>query len=186
MPPPDANARKPKALVSRPAWPPSDWAGFLKLCAGASAAAALQLGCPGAQVRPEPRDCPSRAVDAMFNNEDGLNLRPGNLAEIQIDRQQRDFRQVVFTDGPVTGVIKNSSWPALPSGTPISGYLWTGGGIIVARYTEAHLPDGRTLPVCFEIGDSRHPGFLPHSVNSKPGMVVGNNRVPAYAVMRWH
>jgi len=45
-----------------------------------TAAAALQLGCPGAQVRPEPADCPAEARDAMFNLErkDGLRMWPGD------------------------------------------------------------------------------------------------------------
>ncbi|QAT88168.1 protein kinase [Corallococcus coralloides] len=190
-PPPNADARKPKSLASRPSWPPPGWAGFLKTCAGASAAAALQLGCPGAQVRPEPGDCPAKAVDAMFNRkrEDGLRMRPTDSFLIILDRRQPkswDTHEGVFADGPVTGEIHDTSAPELPEGTLLSGYLWTRGEVFIGRYTEAHLPDGRTLPVCIELGDRNTQGYYPPFPGSKPGAVIMNRIVPANPVQRWH
>jgi serine/threonine-protein kinase len=65
------------------------WADFLKKCVGATAAAAFQWGCPGAQVRPEPADCPAEARDVMFNRErkDGLRLRLNDSVQLTLDRR---------------------------------------------------------------------------------------------------
>ncbi|MBZ4374962.1 protein kinase [Corallococcus interemptor] len=188
-PPPDANARKPKPQASRPIWPPSGWTGFLKTCAGASAAAALQLGCPGAQLRPDAGECPAKAVDAMFNREreDGLRFRPNEHFTLWVDRRRAgEYRSSVYSDGPVTGEVYRSTAKTVPEGTLLSGYLWTRGDVFVARYTEVHLPDGRTLPVCIEIGDTRHQGFFEPEPGSKPGAVVMQNTLSAHPVPRWH
>lgn len=178
--------RKPKSPASRPSWPPSPWATFLKTCAGATAAAALQLGCPGAQVRPEPADCPSEARDAMFNWErkDGLRLDPGDTVQLTLDRRQPGTQGArgVYADGPVTGVVRLSHLKGLPVGTLVSGYLWTSGEVAVGRYTEAQLPDGRTVPVCIVLGRK---GYLEKWTGSKPGATQLPRTSPAYAVERW-
>jgi len=184
--PAESTTRKPKGLTSRPSWPPSPWADFLKTCAGATAAAALQLGCPGAQVRPEPADCPAEARDVMFNWErkDGMRLYPGDSVMLTLDRRQPgplgEFG--VYTDGPVTGVVRISDLKVLPEGTLLSGYLWTGGEFAVGRYTEAQLPDGRTFPVCIVTGRN---GYVEKWSDSKPGAAQLNRTVGAYAVERW-
>jgi len=178
--------RKPKSPASRPSWPPSPWATFIKTCAGATAAAALQLGCPGAQVRPEPADCPSEARDAMFNWErkDGLRLRPGESVSLTLDRRQpgAQSERGVYADGPVTGVVRISYSKELPVGTLVSGYLWTSGEVAVGRYTEAQLPNGRTVPVCIVLGRK---GYLEKWTGSKPGATELGRTSPAYAVERW-
>ncbi|TQF08683.1 serine/threonine protein kinase, partial [Myxococcus llanfairpwllgwyngyllgogerychwyrndrobwllllantysiliogogogochensis] len=187
MPPPaESTSRKPKALASRPSWPPSPWTGFLKTCAGATAAAALSLGCPGAQVRPESGDCPSDARDAMFNraNKRGLRLEPGDGMVLTLDNRQPGAQSEpgVYSDGPVTGVVRISRLKGLPEGTLLSGYLWTGGEFLVGRYTEAHLPDGRTVPVCIVLGKR---GYVEKEEESKPGAVVVGRSRTAYPVERW-
>ncbi|NVJ07705.1 protein kinase [Myxococcus sp. AM001] len=182
----ESTTRKPKALASRPSWPPSPWAGFLKTCAGATAAAALSLGCPGAQVRPAPGDCPAEARDAMFNraNKNGLRMRPGQAVMLTLDiRQPGPMGDGGFySDGPVTGVVRISDHPGLPEGTQLSGYLWTSGEAAVGRYTEARLPDGRTVPVCVLIGRN---GYLAKGPNSRPGAMELNKSASAYLVERW-
>ncbi|NOK14614.1 hypothetical protein HNS30_36935 [Corallococcus exercitus] len=126
----------------------------------------------------------------MFNRkrEDGLRMRPNDVFDIMLDRRQpgRGWDMGVYADGPVTGEILKSSAEGLPDGTRISGYLWTSGDVVAGRYTEAHLPDGRTLPVCFELGDSVTQGFFPKLRGSKPGAAVMNRSVPGIAVHRWH
>ncbi|WP_338867951.1 serine/threonine protein kinase [Myxococcus stipitatus] len=187
MPPPaESTSRKPKALASRPSWPPSPWAGFLKTCAGVTAVAALSMGCPGAQVRPEPGDCPSEAREAMFNraNKRGLRLRPGQSFMLTLDARQPGAmgESGTYADGPVTGVVRISSLPGLPEGARLSGYLWTGGEFLVGRYTEARLPDGRTVPVCIVLAEE---GYVEKWEDSKPGAAVVGRSLPAYLVERW-
>jgi len=187
--PAESTARKPKVPASRPSWPPSAWATFLQTCAGATAAA-LQLGCPGAQVRPAPADCPAEARDAMFNYErkDGLHLYNPSSLMLTLDRRQPGFPSDtgVYADGPVTGVVRVSDIRVLPEGTLLSGYLWTSGEVVVGRYTEAQLADGRTMPVCFVVGLPE--GYVPASMkgpDSKPGAVQLPRTMPAYTVERW-
>jgi serine/threonine-protein kinase len=186
-PPAESTDRKPKSQASRPNWPLSPWTVFLRTCAGATAAAALQLGCPGAQVRPEPADCPSEARDVMFNwyRKDGLRLEPGDSISLTLDTRQpgEEGEPGVYSDGPVTGVVSHSNLKGLPEGTLLSGYLWTGAeGVAVGRYTEARFPDGRRVPVCIVLGRR---GFMEKSDGSKPGAAVLNRAFPAYAVERW-
>ncbi|RKG99321.1 hypothetical protein D7V97_31805 [Corallococcus sp. CA053C] len=83
----------------------------------------------------------------------------------------------------MTGLVRNSHNPGLPNGTLLSGYLWTGGEGIVGRYTQAQLPDGRTVPVCIETGEQ---GFVRKLEESTPGAAVSIQSVPAYPVERWH
>jgi len=185
-PPAESTSRKPKSLASRPSWPPSSWAGFLKTCAGATAVAALSMGCPGAQVRPEPGDCPSEAREVMFSREQkgGLRLRPGQSFMLTLDvRQPGPMSDGGFyADGPVTGVVRISRLPGLPEGTLLSGNLWTSGEVAVGRYTEAQLPDGRTVPVCVVLGRE---GYIEKGPDSKPGAADLNRTVGAYLVERW-
>ncbi len=184
--PAESTDRKPKLPASRPSWPPSPWVTFLQTCAGATAAAALQLGCPGAQVRPEPADCPSEARDVMFSWErkDGLRFRPGYSVQLILDRRQPGgvTESGVYADGAVTGVVDQSSLEEFPEGTLVSGYLWTSGEVAVGRYTEAQLPDGRTVPVCIVLGRK---GYMEKGDNSKPGAAELNRSFPAYFVERW-
>ncbi|WP_163999532.1 serine/threonine protein kinase [Pyxidicoccus caerfyrddinensis] len=184
--PAESTVGKPKIPAARPSWPPSPWATFLKTCAGATAAAALQLGCPGAQVRPEPADCPSEARDAMFNWErkNGLRLDPGDSVMLTLDRRQPGAmgESGVYADGPVTGVVRLSDLRGLPVGTLLSGYLWTSGEVAVGRYTEAQLPNGRTVPVCIVLGRK---GYLEKWTGSQPGATQLPRTSPAYAVERW-
>ncbi|WP_216618885.1 serine/threonine protein kinase [Corallococcus carmarthensis] len=167
----------------------SSRAEFLAKCAAASAAVALQLGCPSSsQVRPESGACPEEARNVMFEkdvDDGGLIMLPGQSSvQVTIDRSQPGLPgdAGVFRDGPVTGVVFNGR-KYLPTGTVFSGRLWTGDGtFLLARYTEAHLPDGRTIPVCFAIGLD---GPVEPYKNSKPGAVRYSRVDVAYAVDRW-
>ncbi|MGE6758565.1 hypothetical protein ACQKGO_11165 [Corallococcus interemptor] len=166
----------------------SSRAEFLAKCAAASAAVALQLGCPSsAQVRPESGACPEEARNAMFEGWEkpgALRLEPGDSVQVIIDRNQPGNPGVpgVFRDGPVTGVVSDG-FKYFPRGTVLYGRLWTGDGtFILARYTEAHLPDGRTVPVCLAIGED---GPVEPYKNSKPGAVRYSRSEVAFVVDRW-
>ncbi|RKG62757.1 serine/threonine protein kinase [Corallococcus sp. AB011P] len=162
-------------------------ADFLAKCAAASAAVALQLGCPGSsQVRPESGACPEEARKAMFNapNEGGLLLTTRSAVDLTIDKSQPGYPgdEGVFRDGPVTGVVYGGT-RGIPKGTVLYGRSWTGDGtFLLVRYTEARFPDGRTLPVCLAIGKDGPQEAWP---GSKPGAVVYSRAGVAYVVDRW-
>ena len=66
--------------------------------------ATLELGCPGAQVRPpEPEDCPREAREAM-SKELHLDDRSGFMATVDI-RQPGEEGEGIYQDGPVVGRI---------------------------------------------------------------------------------
>jgi len=108
-----------------------------------------------------------------------------------IDRHQPGDRSELGTyrDGPVEGLITDGAG-RIPEGTVLRGQIWTGPGIyeyddeaVIVRYTEAMLPDGRTLPVCIVLGGPD--GRVPKEPGSKPGAVLLPRQVPADPVLRW-
>ncbi|WP_368738211.1 serine/threonine protein kinase [Corallococcus exiguus] len=182
-------SRKPKTLAVSQGWPPAEWGGFLKTCAGLTAAAALQIGCPGAQVRPESAECPEAARKAMFSKkkDGGLGLRKLTNVYMYLDARQKGLGHgAVFREGPVTGeVIEDSSPPGLPKGTLLTGYLWTGNkDLLLGRYTEAWLPNGQRVPVCIEVGNQDELGWLTNE-ESKPGEIVTIRNVNGITVEHW-
>jgi len=114
----------------------------------------------------------------------GLRLSPGDSVLLTLDRRQPGFQGEAgtYADGPVTGVVLRSYSKGLPAGTRLSGYLWTSGEFLVGRCTEAELPDGRTVPVCFALGRR---GYSEKWEESKPGATVVGRSNPAYPVERW-
>lgn len=165
-----------KALSSR-----GSGAEFLKKCAAASAAVALQLGCPSSsQVRPASDECPSDAREAMFNE---LGLVKGSSTLLTIDMKQPGSQADlgVYSDGAVRGVVRSGN-RRMPTGTILYGQLWTGDGRLLARYTRAQYPDGNTYPVCIAIGEE---GPEDGWEGSKPGAVVFPRSFGAYWVSRW-
>jgi len=168
---------------------------FLKQCATATAAVAMAMGCTGAQLRPEPAACPQEALKFMFElhgYEGGLLLEAGTGARISIDKNRRSkdsSEPVVFTDGYIESYVERG-YPFFPDGTILKGQLWTGTGALVGRYHEAHLPDGRDVPVCLVLGTrtgrSADGGLpLPGQEGSKPGAVVFLRLAIAVAVERY-
>lgn len=154
---------------------------FLKKCAVATAAVALQMGCPSSsQVRPGPSECPDEAREAMF---EVLRFYEGDSVVITIDKNQPgimgDFG--VYSDGPVRGVVQ-SGVRELPTGTVLVGRVWTGGGALLVRYTEAKYPNGRTYPVCIAIGKD---GAMPAEKGPQPGTVYFNRSMYGWAVKEW-
>jgi serine/threonine protein kinase len=150
------------------------------------------MGCPAAQVTPEPAECPREAREAMFSILDVDNSK-GSKAVVDIHQPGDQSQEGTYQDGPVVGrIVGGDSYdPALPDGTLLYGRLWTGlidqygRPAVMARYTEAKLPDGRTFPVCYVLGgrDGRV-GVLP---GSKKGAAVLPRALPLWAVdlPRW-
>ncbi|MCP3163345.1 serine/threonine protein kinase [Myxococcus qinghaiensis] len=153
---------------------------FLKKCAAATAAVALQMGCPGSQVRPGPSECPEEAREAMFGV---LRFYPGDSVVVTIDKNQPgDMGDAgVYSEGPVRGIVSDGV-RSLPTGTVLLGRVWTGGGALLARYTEARLPNGRTYPVCIAIGEK---GAEEAEPGPQPGTVTFNRSMYGYAVKSW-
>ncbi|MFL5347629.1 MAG: serine/threonine protein kinase [Hyalangium sp.] len=134
--------------------------------------ATFSVGCPAAQVRPLPEDCPPEAVQNM----ERMNLFRGPH-RVVIDPNQPGTEQQTGTyrPGPIVSKVVKESWTDdfLPDGTLLYGQLWTEGlkkfgqEAVLARYTEARLPDGRRIPVCFVLGTQS--GLLIKHEGSKPG-----------------
>ncbi|WP_246137737.1 serine/threonine protein kinase [Myxococcus llanfairpwllgwyngyllgogerychwyrndrobwllllantysiliogogogochensis] len=153
---------------------------FLKKCAAATAVVALQMGCPGSQVRPGPSECPEEAREAMF---EVLGFFEGNSVVITIDKNQPGAMSDsgVYADGPVRGIVRDGV-DTLPTGTVLQGRVWTGGGALLARYTEARLPNGRSYPVCISIGEK---GAEEAEPGPQPGTVTFSRSMYGYAVKEW-
>jgi serine/threonine-protein kinase len=90
----------------------------------------------------------------------------------------------VFKDGPVTGSLVDPLGKA-PAGTRLDGHLWTTGERIYGRYVRAHLPGGRSVPICVELTDHVGKPGNEKEEGSKPGAPVGGKVSPAWAVTRW-
>jgi serine/threonine-protein kinase len=153
---------------------------------------ATSLGCPAAQVRPAPEDCPDEARRNMF---EVLKLNTGMSlwAIVDVNQPGEPTEEGTYRDGPlVSRVVQHErSPPQLPGGTLLYGRLWTGPGIldrdgeesVLGRYTEALLPDGRKLPVCIVLGGVD--GLWEKLPGSKPGAVRLMRQLPVAAVRRW-
>ncbi|QRN97011.1 protein kinase [Archangium violaceum] len=153
---------------------------------------ATGLGCPAAQVRPEPEACPE---EARHNTFEVLKLNEGMALQaiVDIDQPGDPNQEGSYRDGPIVGRVVQRDWspPELPGGTLLYGKLWTGPGIqnrdgeqaVLGRYTEALLPDGRKLPVCIVLGGPE--GRWRKLPGSKPGAVRLPRELPVAAVWRW-
>lgn len=141
--------------------------------------AATSLGCPGAQVQPpRPEACPpdaQRAMREVLKVDEDTEL----AAIIDVNQPGDENEMGTYHDGPVVGQVV-TTWdtdPRLPGGTLLYGRLWTGPEItfrgrpaVIGRYTEARLPDGRRLPVCFVLGlPNEGQGRVYAWPGSKPG-----------------
>jgi serine/threonine-protein kinase len=155
----------------------------------------VKAGCAGVQTRPDPEDCPQEAVDAM-EKELGWRVRGGSRAmqpAIVVDVTKGGIPEpftteedavTVFKDGPVTGELARDEGKA-PKGTRLEGHLWTTGDRIYGRYRRAHLPGGRTVPICVELGNHHAVVGMDKEKGSKPGHAVGSKADNGLAVERW-
>jgi serine/threonine-protein kinase len=153
---------------------------------------ATGLGCPAAQVRPEPEDCPAEARHNMFEE---LKLNEGMRLQAIVDINQPGdpYEEGTYRDGPIVGrvVQREGTAPQLPGGTVLYGRLWTSSGIqnrngeeaVLGRFTEALLPDGRKLSVCIALGGPE--GRWRKLPGSEHGAVRLPRELPVAAVWRW-
>lgn len=161
---------------------------LIKKCAALVASVAwLEAGCTGVQPRPDPEPCPEDAIKAM-RQELGwpvgtygpfilLDVTKGSAEEA---REQPD---AVWKDGPVTGALIEAHGKA-PAGMRIDGHLWTTGDRIYGRYLRAHLPGGRTVPICLELENANDLGSEKRE-GSKPGAPVASKVSETRAAKQW-
>ncbi|WP_224367910.1 serine/threonine protein kinase [Hyalangium versicolor] len=182
VPPLPAASEKGSSLVStlsnsRPVRATAAW-----LCA------TFSVGCTAAQVRPLPDDCPREVVETM----EQMDLMNHGSYRIMIDINQPGTNQQegTYRPGPIVSKVVKYSWTGpLPEGTLLYGQLWTEGlkkewqEAVLGRYTEALLPDGRRIPICFILGDQT--GLTIKNDGSKPGEARLPREWVAMAVRRW-
>jgi serine/threonine-protein kinase len=153
-----------------------------------------EAGCSGVQLRPEPgKACPEDTMKAM-EKELGWEVestQPGILIDVTKphpddlgEERTHENTRAVFKDGPVTGALYEAEGKA-PKGTRLEGHLWTTGDQIYGRYYHAHLPNGRTVPICLEIADSSTSVGTDKVEGSKPGHAVGRRVVNGWLPERW-
>jgi serine/threonine protein kinase len=147
----------------------------------------FSVGCTAAQLRPLPGDCPPEAIQAM----EELDLF-GKRFHVIIDINQPGTEQQtgIYRAGPIISRPVRYPWTGpLPEGTLLYGQLWTEGltkygqEAVLGRYTEALLPDGRRIPICFVLGDST--GLVLKSEGSQPGQTRMPREFRAYAARWW-
>ncbi|MDC0711707.1 protein kinase [Stigmatella sp. ncwal1] len=162
---------------------------LIKKCAALVASVAwLEAGCTGVQTRPDPEPCPEEAVKAM-RQELGWKIGSNDAPFILLDvtkgsvEEAREQPLAVWKDGPVTGALIEPQGKA-PAGMRIDGHLWTTGDRIYGRYVRAHLPGGRTVPICLELANAGDLGSAKRE-GSKPGHTVGDKVSSTRAVERW-
>ncbi|WP_224361081.1 serine/threonine protein kinase [Hyalangium versicolor] len=150
--------------------------------------ATFTVGCPAAQVRPLPEDCAPEAVRSM----EEMHLLNQDSYQVIIDINQpgKEQQEGTYRPGPIVSKVVKYSWTGpLPDGTLLYGQLWTEGltkegqGAVLGRYTEALLPDGRRVPVCFVLGDLT--GLTIKNQGSKPGEARLPREWGVLAVRRW-
>jgi serine/threonine-protein kinase len=152
----------------------------------------LEAGCSGVQTRPEPEACPAEAIKAMEQelgwDLDGIGSGPGVVLDVtrgsieEIRRTQPG--PTVWKDGPVTGAVALPKGKA-PEGTRLDGHLWTTGERIYGRYVRAHLPGGRTVPICVELVEGGGELGIEKEKGSKPGAPMADRVAATWAVSRW-
>jgi serine/threonine-protein kinase len=160
---------------------------LLKKCAALVASVAwLEAGCTGVQTRPDPEPCPEEALKAM----DELDWAVGSHGPfILLDvtkgsaEEAREQPLATWKDGPVTGALIRAEGKA-PAGMRIDGHLWTTGDRIYGRYVRAHLPGGRTVPICLELENADGLGSKKRE-GSKPGAPVASKVSNTHVAKQW-
>ena len=147
----------------------------------------VAAGCAGVQPRP-PRgeECPKGSAEAM-RQELGWELDSNNtpLLFLDVTKEATDWNATIpLADGPVTGALAKPQGKA-PAGMRVEGHLWTTGDKIYGRYIRAHLPGGRTVPVCLEVEESRLHVGADKEAGSRPGHTIGPSAENARAMNGW-
>jgi serine/threonine-protein kinase len=126
--------------------------------------AAVTAACPGAQVRPEPFECPAGAWELMDEkwNWSGDGIR------VLLDDRYKQYGDSWLQSGPVVGVSlqetqETRSKKPIPAGTRLIGHLWVvpepsrsgKPGHVIVRYDRVEFPNGDKAPVCLLAGGDR-------------------------------
>ncbi|HYI01469.1 serine/threonine-protein kinase [Hyalangium sp.] len=145
----------------------------------------FQAGCLGVQSRPNPEDCPEGAVKVMKELGWRIESNRGPAILMDVTKGSDEVESfAVFKDGHVTGELIRPEGKA-PVGMLLEGHLWTTGDKIYGRYVRAHLPGGRTVPICLELQDGGGRLGVDKAEGSKPGHTVGNKAALTMARERW-
>jgi serine/threonine-protein kinase len=153
---------------------------------GLGTALAMNAGCPGAQLRPEPGDCPADAIKAMKKH----GLKDGDDVEFSFGWVEEEGLSPPLKSGRVEATIVASGVGRrtllLPDGTRLFGELWTAGQPVsdfaYARFYRAQLPGGPEFPVCIIASDD---GDVPVLARPEPGVIRVDEGVIGTVVYRW-
>jgi serine/threonine-protein kinase len=191
---PDASKQAPPARAQKPPRG-AHTAEFLAWCksfAIVGTVAAVTAACPGAQVRPEPFECPAGAWELM---DEKWKWSDSGIRVLLDDRYKQEGDSWLQS-GPVVGVAleevgggklqQTRSKKPVPVGTRFIGNLWVvpesrngQPGYLVVRYDRVEFPNGDKAPVCL-----LHEGSPVVEVKDGTGRVtdmVGR----AFPVYRW-
>jgi serine/threonine protein kinase len=169
---------------------------FFKWCQSAGVvgtALAFCAGCPGAQLRPDPEDCPSAVVAEMEAN--GLHI--GDVVFVNFEPFSDDSpRSIPLSSGKLKVMVRRG-WTeeiekSLPPGTIAWGQVWMTPGIkhdqAIMRLERVRTPSGREFPVCLRGSSSDREDSAMNTVGEgpQPGTRnVHNGNVQARVVARW-
>lgn len=165
---PDASQQAPTARAQKPqrGGHTAEFLAWCKSFAMVGTLAAVTAGCPGAQVRPEPFECPSGAWELMDEkwkwDSEGIY--------VILDDRYTAHDDAWIQSGPVVGMAvpyegtqQTQSNKPVPVGTRFIGHQWVvpepseGGdpGYVVVRYDRVEFPNGEKAPVCLLAGGDR-------------------------------
>ncbi|HEX5753612.1 MAG TPA: protein kinase [Archangium sp.] len=164
---PDASKQPPTARAQKPqrGAHTAELLAWCKSFAIVGTVAAVAAGCPGAQVRPEPFECPAGAWELMDEKwkwgDDGVS--------VLLDDRYKAVGDSWLRSGPVVGVTlpdqtqQTRSKKPVPVGTRFIGHLWVvpepsrsgKPGYVVVRYDRVEFPNGDKAPVCLLAGGDR-------------------------------
>jgi serine/threonine-protein kinase len=149
-----------------------------------TAAACTGLACATPpQVRPPDEDCPPAA--RAFLQSIGFESR--DYLEVLTDPQQGEPDQygsmAIISSGPIISQVRWSRNPGIPKGTLFYGRLYAEGKNVYGRYDQARTPQGKTLPICFTLGDED--GIPDKEPGPRPGLYRIPRALPAFAVKRF-
>ena len=133
-----------------------------------------------------PEPCPEEAVKAM-RQELGWSVDSwGPFILLDVTKgsaeEAREQPHTVWKDGPVTGALIKPRGKA-PAGMRIDGHLWTTGDKIYGRYVRAHLPGGRTVPICLELHNAGLGSRLREG--SKSGAPIASKVSETWTAKQW-
>lgn len=193
---PDASKQAPTARAQKPqrSGHTAEFLAWCKSFAIVGTVAAVTAACPGAQVRPEPFECPAGAWELMHDQwqwkSDGIR--------VLLDDRYKEYGDSWLQSGPVVGVAVGNpgevqqlrSKKPVPLGTRFIGHLWVvpepsqagSPGHVVVRYDRVEFPNGDKAPVCLLAGGDR---TLPvEELKDGTGRVTGMVG-RAFPVYRW-